>query len=677
MGFLSQYDLSPEAAARLADVVGAKPGDPGWSLTQDQGGEPYGPPPPPPPQAPSGPAPGEPGFSLLRGATASPSGPAAPPSRPMTRAEETQALLSASDAARDVGAQAASTERRGASPVSINPSYAQALADTSRANEAAVRGVPYANGSRPPPSPGDADRGTGANVPAPSTPATVIPEHWQPGTNEVHTQYGYTPEETAEAMGAAGERLGAHASAEEAAYEAGQLRATRDVGYEKEYAAQAMDFRIQQQQLAQERERYVNNQTSLLNNLAEKAQREVDPDDYWKAHGGTLGKIVAAIGVGLGSFGASMNGGPNTAYEIVKNGIDANIRAQEHNIAQSGKAYDLKKSLYALNLDAFGDRDQAIKATRINYLDEAASMLDAKMADASLPLQQRQAASEMRQRVLADKESELKFFMERAHTQISQAQNERFIPRQVVGGGGAKKEISNTVTLSDGTTVQMPGEKPQTEAIAKVQTLSQLQRMNNEVLKLRAETEKLDPILDRTEYLKHMAVLKDLGEQKSSLLSKSLEQGVLRDSEYKRAMEFDVGTDTGLGLFKGNPLSAQARAATDAMLKRQTQRWEEDQRDYVKAAGGHIVERGYARDATGQLAPVGQYTGQDVKVDQKLAPKDFKPMDPRTTQPTAPPVLRDVTPSAPRFSDAPGSAATPGLGGKKRGGGHLDTRKIK
>lgn len=62
---------------------------------------------------------------------------------------------------------------------------------------------------------------------------------------------------------------------------------------------------------------------------------QIDPDQFWKEKG-TLGRMLGAIAIGMGQFGASMTGSRNAALDIVNDAINRNIQAQLQKI-QTGK----------------------------------------------------------------------------------------------------------------------------------------------------------------------------------------------------------------------------------------------------------------------------------------------------------------------------------------------------
>lgn len=70
-------------------------------------------------------------------------------------------------------------------------------------------------------------------------------------------------------------------------------------------------------------------------------------------------KILGAIAIALGAYGASMTGGPNRALGIVNNAIDLHIKQQRDEHARRGKAYGKRRTLYAQLMEKFDDDEEA------------------------------------------------------------------------------------------------------------------------------------------------------------------------------------------------------------------------------------------------------------------------------------------------------------------------------
>lgn len=498
---------------------------------------------------------------------------------------------------------------------------------------------------------------------APAHQGVYVPSHWQPGTRSEAVRYGMDPDALAPAQSAYESATGHGIAAGDKRLEAAQMAGMADAVYASAHAQAAQSAAEKMRRMENEKQAYVVREGEKLDDLTLAAQQKIDPD---AAKGSMGSQILAAIAVGLGQFGASLNGGQNTALQIVNGNIDRQIRAQEMNISNAKKSLGDEQSLYKQNLEAFGDRERAVLATKVQYLEQVRAMADQQYAAA------KSSANEGDKHAWDQKLMEQKAEYKTQFAKITQDVhetnvNEKFVSGQVVGGGpGPKKDLPNLVTLSDGTTVQMPNEKQQDKAIEKIQVIDKLQRYSNEALNVRKEIAKVDPILDHSAYSKLHKQLEDLEETKVSMLSTEAGQGVLRDSEYARSVARQGFYTQGVGFFKGNPVSRSERETADANIRRQIQRGDEDQRAFVRAAGGHVVERGYATGPDGQRAPVAQYTGQDVKPAEQLAPAGFKPLKKSAGDiPTADTPLGETTPRAHDFGRQP---VAPQSAGKDKGG---------
>lgn len=207
--------------------------------------------------------------------------------------------------------------------------------------------------------------------------ARYVPGGWQDTSRGVTTHGGINPAAFEDSNrlydNAASSRMDAAGHAEKAA--AGQAKI--DAAY---FAAarEANDAEAQRQaKIQSERDAYVAAEHTKLEGLSAAAQQQVDPE---AAKGSSGAQLMATIGIALGQFGASINGGTNTALQMVNANIDRNIAAQQANIANAGKSYDRGQSLYRQNLEAFGDRSRASAATKMQMLDQAKTIADQQFA---------------------------------------------------------------------------------------------------------------------------------------------------------------------------------------------------------------------------------------------------------------------------------------------------------
>lgn len=280
---------------------------------------------------------------------------------------------------------------------------------------------------------------------APSGPMRVVPGGWRDTARSETVQHGLDKavlqpgEEYRDDAHIHGQLAGA------ARLEAAQQQGMADAVYASAHAAASKQAADQMQRLENEKRAYVQREGERLNELAIKAQEKVDPD----AARGSLGaQLFAAIGIALGEFGASLKGGQNTALAIVQSNIDRNIAAQQANINNAHKNLDNAKGLYAQNLAAFGDKERAALATKVQYLDQVKAMADQQYAAAKHTMNEADYESFL-QKLQDDRAQTTDQFNIRSADQKTSQHSQHYQQTQVVGGaGGAKgKEALYVPTL--------------------------------------------------------------------------------------------------------------------------------------------------------------------------------------------------------------------------------------
>jgi hypothetical protein len=120
------------------------------------------------------------------------------------------------------------------------------------------------------------------------------------------------------------------------------LRAEKDLAT-KEAAAVAAEYKAAQERLQQR-----NDAAKKADDSYQLAQKELDGTkiDVDKAYGGAAGRIFAGLAVALGSFGASLTGGPNYAMQIVNDRINRELDAQKTELEKKkGKVTELGRML--------------------------------------------------------------------------------------------------------------------------------------------------------------------------------------------------------------------------------------------------------------------------------------------------------------------------------------------
>lgn len=248
-------------------------------------------------------------------------------------------------------------------------------------------------------------------------PVLISPAGWEHASRQ--TKLGYTDAETAPIVAAEERRYTNMEEQAKLAEAMGARQAARDASYQAQYAKASQTYNDQFQAIQNGKQRYVEGKTQHLESLAAQTQARADPDQFWKERG-TGAQVAAAIFMGLGQYAAIMTKTDNAAMRVIDQAIDRNIRAQQANIENSRAAFDTEANLYQMNLDAFGNREQAIKATRVNYLDQVGSMLDAKLADENLSDAQKAQALKFKQQILDDRANTVKGLVNMWHDETAQ-----------------------------------------------------------------------------------------------------------------------------------------------------------------------------------------------------------------------------------------------------------------
>lgn len=168
-------------------------------------------------------------------------------------------------------------------------------------------------------------------------------------------------------------------------------------------AAQAAEqARTEEAAAAEERARrrqLVEETTSKLD-AANKALDE-SKIDIEAAYGGAAGRIFAGLAVALGSFGASLTGGPNYAMQLVNQRIDREIDAQKTELEKKkGKVTQLGQLLQR-NEALLGDAEQARRLAKAQTLKALADDVEARSKGRAMAPQQAAALQDLRSRQAA------------------------------------------------------------------------------------------------------------------------------------------------------------------------------------------------------------------------------------------------------------------------------------
>jgi len=266
-----------------------------------------------------------------------------------------------------------------------------------------------------------------------SSPGRFVKGQWVPSSRSRSTDEGFDPAAFGEGQRqrAVADNYGSWANDD--IRKAAATEAAGEVAYA---AAKSDALRLEaerQERIEAQKQAYVIREHEKLDDLNQAAQAQVDPE---LAKGSMGSQILAAFAVGLGQFGASLSGGTNTALQIVNANIDRRIAAQQANINNAHKSLNNEESLYKANLAAFGDRERASLATKMQYLDQAKSVLDSQYASAKS--NRNDAQHHTMSQALADRRAEVADNFSKLTTPHSTTQGvEHYAPGHMEGGGQA------------------------------------------------------------------------------------------------------------------------------------------------------------------------------------------------------------------------------------------------
>ena len=116
----------------------------------------------------------------------------------------------------------------------------------------------------------------------------------------------------------------------------------------------------------------------------EMLKTKINPNQFYE-NKGTGGKIMAALAIGLGAYGAAQTGGPNMAAKIISDAIDRDIDAQKSNLQNLQQGVVAKKTAYSMVLEKVGDARAAEAVTRDMMLRDAMNQVQLTAAKSKQP----------------------------------------------------------------------------------------------------------------------------------------------------------------------------------------------------------------------------------------------------------------------------------------------------
>lgn len=117
---------------------------------------------------------------------------------------------------------------------------------------------------------------------------------------------------------------------------------------------------------------------------------DIDPSRLY-TNASTAGKVMGAISLALGAFGASANGGENKAATIIRQAIDQDIGIQKSEIAKMGDMVSARRNLLQDMRLRFSDEREAETATKLAMIGQAELQIKALASQYKGPVAQAEA----------------------------------------------------------------------------------------------------------------------------------------------------------------------------------------------------------------------------------------------------------------------------------------------
>ncbi len=472
-----------------------------------------------------------------------------------------------------------------------------------------ARPDPPPPGAAPPPEPPPATGG-----PLPPAPPQAPAGYFRKGL-------GYVPEsrsiqegikgpdvDDARAQYGAAAGLGLESTDHAAAAEMARNHAADQIA-KTQYQAEAQT----QARLAELQERKSKASEDAIRHMTELSQQiqdgAIDPNHIWKERG-TGARILASIGIALGAAAATATGGQNHVLAQVNAEIDRDIDAQKANLQGKARGLEAAKSLYAMNLDHFGDEERAILATRAAGKEQAAREFDVLTAG-SKDQDTIARAAKGKAAILGSAADDKMKLAQLSGDRV--ATHEGFDRGGWVGGTGGAA-VSHTVTLPDGRTVAFQTEDDRKKVQERLLASQDLANIYARVQTLRSELTPgyiaAHPIDARTKYHE----LDSMAERALPAWSIANGQGQVKEEEAKRYKE---------SLF---PFSSMWDPAADTIIAAGVKENGQKVDNIVKTHGGEYVAPGYTVGPNG-LRPSAEYLGDRAKPAALGMPKGAKKME--------------------------------------------------
>lgn len=373
------------------------------------------------------------------------------------------------------------------------------------------------------------------------------------------------------------------------------------------------DARVAHAAVQANRDAEVNRRLAEIEALNKQAQGR--PEDLWtdrSALASMIGAIATGIGLASGSVGGAVAGA--TSGNLMQTFINQDINAKLKSQKSAGDRAARQTDLLGHYIQKFGQEDKAIDATRLAYYDNVLQQMDMYKAEHAAQVSQAKYDA-VRADILARRADTVNKLHAQETDDVSQQYREQWHNMQVVGGTGGSDGFAEA--HKPGHTVVLPpsdatGGKSVRVAVGEQETAQRLQKeaayvgrltdINNRAVILRNQVREAasKPSMESA----HTAAnarreLLRLEQEKSKLLSSKDAQGVLKEAEYLRTMDVEVGLT-----------NVDILADTNKQLRRENEHMTKGLQQSIKAASGSVVKQGFVRDKHGALKKVQLETGK-------------------------------------------------------------------
>lgn len=137
-------------------------------------------------------------------------------------------------------------------------------------------------------------------------------------------------------------------------------------------ASKLADAEAARQSYVDKQTDYLNTQMDSLNKQIDNySQQKIDPNRFWNSKS-TGDKVLAGIGMFLGSFGTSNS---NLVVDQMNNAIKQDIQAQAQDLQTQGTALKGKQSVYSDMFNLYKNKEAAMAASQVAVMNQAQMQL--------------------------------------------------------------------------------------------------------------------------------------------------------------------------------------------------------------------------------------------------------------------------------------------------------------